>query len=155
MLTQHYDICWLREPWISKPKWTQWVKITHNFDTKSAAACENTPQTEEALPASTFESYSYKVTLLCWCGTFECVTISTHHLASASWWHDEMKQKQGSASHKQEAHPTPSIMQQSYSPDAAATHRNLLQVRGGGRVWRCLYNSLWILLFRSSTWACS
>lgn len=41
------------------------------------------------------------------------------------WW---------SPPHKQEAHPRPSIMQQSFPPDTDSKHRNSLQVSGGGRV---------------------
>lgn len=43
-----------------------------------------------------------------------------------------MTLKQASHPHKQEAHPTPSIMQKSHVTDSK--DRNLLQVSGGGRV---------------------
>lgn len=50
------------------------------------------------------------------------------------------KQK-GSPPHKQEAHPTPSIMKQSRPPDANSEHRNVLQVGVAGvngPVWKAL-----------------
>lgn len=42
--------------------------------------------------------------------------------------------QKGSPPHKQEAHPTPSIMQQSRPPDANSKHRDVLQVSGGVNV---------------------